>query len=202
MIRLVPKIFLTAFAAGFFLCVVAGRNVTTNLLENQNRLSHFYNPMNQFYPTAAILKSTSIANLKSDQTLVIIGGNSNFNGVGQNPEETWTVRLQQLLGAKYHVVNLATMGSNSMDLAGVAFRMIEPTRPNTILVMNLYNGVRGSLDGTTALFEPPSPFTYVFWDAYYKRFFSSDPDVNDAIIDLQRHRIAKYPRNGTCISIY
>ncbi len=64
-----------------------------------------------YYPPYAMLEALALARWHPGQTLVIIGGNSIFNGVGQPVDDLWSVQLQELLGARYVVVNLAFRGA-------------------------------------------------------------------------------------------
>src|SRR5437762_3533324 len=51
-----------------------------------------------FYPPYAMMETLALARWQPGQTLVIIGGNSILNGVGQPEAELWSSRLQYLLG--------------------------------------------------------------------------------------------------------
>jgi hypothetical protein len=187
MIRVQPKIFLTAVLLSLFACILLGRLVgNSGYLKDVRRLNHFLNPMFHFYPTATSLKAKALTGLRPGQTLVLIGGNSNFNGVSQTDSELWTLRLQEMLGDEFKVENFATMGSESLDLAGVVFRMVESEWPNTILVVNTYTGTAGTIDGIEHLYEKPAPFAYFFWDAYYKGHLSVDSHLRDKARRLQR----------------
>lgn len=60
-----------------------------------------------YYPPYAMLETLALARWSPGKTLVIIGGNSILNGVGQPADEIWSDHLQELLGDSYVVVNLA-----------------------------------------------------------------------------------------------
>lgn len=201
--KLRPWVFVGAIVVGFLACVLMGRTVSQNpVLKNEVRLNEFLNPMFHFYPTASMLAAAALDGLTADQTLVLIGGNSNFNGQGQNPDELWSLELQRLLGDAYKVVNFATMGSKSADLAGVVFRMIEVKHPKTLLVLNSYSVLQGSFDGSDDYDIPaPALFTYVFWDAYYKNLIPSDDAFEAKVHQLQKREFVEHANEFTEIHL-
>jgi hypothetical protein len=177
---LLPKIFLASVAVGFICCVLLGHLVSQSpALKTAKRFNHLLNPMSYFYPTASQVRARVLSQIKEDQTLVLVGGNSNFNGVGQFLEDLWSTKLQEQLGDKYAVVNLATMGSCSADFAGVIFRMIEPIHKKTLFVYNVYSNSQATIDGS----EQECPFHYFFWDAYFKNLVPMSPEIDVATTD-------------------
>lgn len=64
-----------------------------------------------FYPPYSMLETLALARWEPGRILVLLGGNSIFNGVGQPENELWSRRLQELLGPDFVVVNLAFRGS-------------------------------------------------------------------------------------------
>ena len=49
---------------------------------------------------------------------MIVGGNSILHGYGQNADQIWTRHLQELLGDRYCVLNLAMRGGFPAEFAG------------------------------------------------------------------------------------
>lgn len=72
-----------------------------------------------YYPPYAMLENLALARWSPGKTLVIIGGNSILNGVGQPANEVWSLRLQEQLGDSYVVVNLAFRGSSPTQAAAL-----------------------------------------------------------------------------------
>jgi lysophospholipase L1-like esterase len=64
-----------------------------------------------YHPPYAMMETLALARWSPGRTLVIIGGNSILNGVGQPASDLWNVHLQDHLGEAYVVVNLALRGA-------------------------------------------------------------------------------------------
>lgn len=183
-----PKLFIFSLLLGLIICSIAGRLAAIQPnLSKSTRLTHYLNPMSYFFPTASQLYARLLADLREDQTLIIVGGNSNFHGAGQDYDQLWTTELQRLLGDKYLVVNCATMGSNGPDLGGVLFRMIQPVHANTKLVFNVYTNNIPSFDDF--LTGVPGPFSYVFWDAYYKNLIPYEESFELTVKQTRRGQL-------------
>ncbi len=103
-------------ALGFAGAVVAGRQAA-----DYSKPSHFVrfhvsiSPETDFLPTFPMLENLALARWQPGRTVVIVGGNSILNGVGQSDAHLWTRRLQEELGAHYVVVNLAFRGAYSSE---------------------------------------------------------------------------------------
>ncbi len=183
-----PKAFLVSVALGFVLCASFGRYASHQpTYSNVTRFNQFLNPVSYFYPTPGQIKATILSKLKNGQTLVLIGGNSNFFGAAQNEDSLWSLYLQKELGDKYLVVNLATYGSYSADFAGVIFRIFRASHPDTIFVVNTYAYQRASIDGA----EDARVFNYFFWDAHYKDLLPPDPAIEFFLADRKSSAFAR-----------
>jgi hypothetical protein len=126
-------------------------------------------PEGSYYPTIAEMGAIVRARCRPDQVLVIVGGNSIFFGVGQPAAEMWTGRLQELLGDRYCVVNLAFRGAWSTDGAALVAEALRDEFPRQIYVANV-----GYFQGVPPLGS--DPYQFLFWDAYFKgRLLSYGP---------------------------
>lgn len=125
------------------------------------RLIPAVSPETFYYPTVAELSSIVRARCRPDQILVIIGGNSILYGSGQPTDQLWSRRLQELLGARFCVVNLAFRGGSASDGASVVAEALRQEFPRQILVANT-----GTVQGTSPIGS--GPFRFLFWEAYYK----------------------------------
>jgi len=111
-------------------------------------------------------------------------GSSIFRGDGQVPDELWSVKLQQLLGEKYKVINFASDGTSFPSCGGVVFRMLRQKHPKIIFVAAAYQfNAEGKMDSIP-------PYNYFFWDAYYKRLFH--PYTKEVILinDLRKSEMS------------
>jgi len=159
------------FRPGSFVLGLAGALITLSLLGwwlgRRDQYPHFtrffpaISPEVSYYPTVAEMGAIVRARCRPDQVLVIVGGNSIFYGSGQPPELMWTRRLQELLGDRYCVVNLAFRGATASDGAAVVAEVLRREFPHQIYVANV---------GTLQAINPLGsiPYRFIFWEAYYK----------------------------------
>lgn len=129
-------------------------------------------PTTQYYPTASELANIVRQRAKPETILVICGGNSVLYGIGQPPARVWTRTLQQELGPRYTVVNLAIPGSTVTDGGAVIAEILRHEYPRQIYLANVFP-FGGPVPGGS-----PS-FRYLYWDARYKGLLSDD-GVRDA----------------------
>ncbi|HEY4989728.1 MAG TPA: hypothetical protein VII09_07975, partial [Opitutaceae bacterium] len=154
-----PRTFLAAFVAGLILCSVLGRRVSHNgYHEDFTRFHQEISPEAQYYPTLAEMCGIVRARCRPDQVLVIVGGNSIFNGVGQPAEKLWTLELQRRLGDGFAVVNLAFRGALCTDGGAIVGEVLRKEFPRQVYVANM------------APFTEPAPYgvepyRYLFWEA-------------------------------------
>jgi len=158
-------------AVGFLGCSVVGRLWSKeNIYKNYVRLHPFLEQETSYYPTSSQLAAIARAQCPptSSKTLVILGGNSVFNGSGQKTDELWSRVLQQELGDAYHVVNFSAPGAGVVDNGGVVYEMLSREYPRLLFVTNTEPG-----------YYPPaerSGYSYLFWDAYFKGTLTDDAD--------------------------
>src|SRR5437016_5971018 len=71
------RVFLIGVLIGFIVCCGGGWWQSRRApFKNFLRFHHFINPQSQFYPTVSQMIETARADLKPDQVLVIVGGDS------------------------------------------------------------------------------------------------------------------------------
>jgi hypothetical protein len=156
--------------AGFLACTVAGRQAAQkNAFRKFVRLNPYLEQETSYYPTASQFAATARAQCPpgSNKTLVVIGGNSIFNGSGQKGPALWSRVLQGELGDGYHVINFSAPGAGPADTGGVVFQMLAREYPRMLFVTNTEPGY----------YAPPesSAYAYLFWDAYCKGALPEDP---------------------------
>jgi hypothetical protein len=157
---------LVGAATGFVACVVAGHVVSDRLVyPGFVRWTKFTSATTSFFPTASQLRAIVRAQCAPDRTLVVVAGNSVFNGPGQSPDRLWSRRLQEELGEEYCVVNFATALSMMGDIPGVSINMLWREYPRLVLVVSTLQTTCGAPDGSPV-------YSYVFWDAYWKRLLT------------------------------
>jgi hypothetical protein len=183
---------LAGMVIGFLLCCIAGFAVgKTNLYENFHRFTDYTSPTTLFYPTVS--QMVAMVNLQStpDQTVVIIGGNSIFNGVGQRSSEIWTDRLREHLGHDYAVFNFASCGEQPFEGAyWVAESLLA--RGRKVLYVTVAMPTAGGAP------EGGKVYGYLFWDAHEKKLLARSPE-RDLLIERrvammdekERERIAE-----------
>ena len=118
-------------------------------------------PEGSYYPTIAEMSAIVRARCRPGQVLIIVGGNSIFQGVGQPAAELWSRRVQELLGTQYCVVNLAFRGAYASDGGAVVAEVLRNEFPRQIYVANV--GSMNCMDPTGS-----DPYRFLFWEAYFK----------------------------------
>jgi hypothetical protein len=179
-----PKYFLFGILLGFMLCCFTGYFVSNKpMFENFKRFFLPIEPQTLYYPTARELLTTARNEVSKDKILVLLGGSSIFRGAGQDANELWSDQLQRLLGDKYKVINYATDGASFSSFGGVVYRMLRKEYPKIIFVIATYPfNSQGEMDGL-------DPYSYLFWDAYYKRLFEPDIKETELINQLRKRQI-------------
>ncbi len=154
---------------GFLGCCVLGRIAAKkDAFRNFVRLHPYLEPETAYYPTASQLVATVKAQCPpgAKKTLVVIGGNSVFNGSGQKGPELWSRVLQGELGEGYHVVNLSAPGAGPVDTGGIVFQILASEYPRMLFVTNTEPGYYAPAEN--------SSYSFLFWDAYYKGLLPPD----------------------------
>ncbi len=149
------------FALGFGGAVVAGYQAAGYSKPSHFKRFHFSISLEtRFYPTFAMLENLALARWHPGQTVVVIGGNSIFNGVGQPENDLWSDHLQSELGDRYVVVNLAFRGASCSEAAALVAESLLRRGVPSIYVADCGPGNTGRAYGST--------YEYLFWDARYK----------------------------------
>lgn len=152
-----PVGFLVGLALGLAACSLLGRWVSSRGYHDTFTRFHVrLSPEAHYYPTIEEMRGIVRARCKPAQILVIIGGNSVFQGVGQPVGKIWTEELQRLLGPQYCVINFALRGALVTDGGAYVAESLRQEFPRQIYVAN------------TSPFTPPEPYgmepyRYLFW---------------------------------------
>ncbi len=158
-----PWTLLFGFVAGLALLSFAGRTVIQrDLHPNSVRFHPMIAPDSNYEPTMGEMRSFVRARCRPDQILVIVGGNSILLGVGQPADRVWTKRLQEILGDRYAVVNLAFRGSSPTDGGAFVAESLRDEFPRQIYIANV-----AALQAADAI--GIETYRFVFLDAYFKR---------------------------------
>jgi hypothetical protein len=154
-----PVGFLLGFAAALVACsaiarVAAHRGYHTTF----TRFHVVLSPQAQYYPTIEEMCGLVRSRCRPDQVLVIVGGNSIFEGVGQPADKLWTAELRRLLGPRYCVANLAFAGSLCTDGGAPVAEALRTEFPRQIYVAN-------SSPFSTPVPYGIEPYRYLIWEA-------------------------------------
>lgn len=175
-----PKYFFSGFLLALVLCSIAGYVISKKA--RFNHFDRFFSHISaslDYYPTASELVATAKHKVKRDKILVLIGGSSIFRGDGQNSNELWSKKLQELLGDDYRVLNYAYNGAGFGSFGGVAYRILIEYYPKIIYVTSCSNTESPDIDRNDYS-------SYVFWDAYYKNLFHPDKIEQKKISKLRK----------------
>ncbi|MFN8659649.1 MAG: hypothetical protein U0105_25160 [Candidatus Obscuribacterales bacterium] len=175
-----PAPFMVGALIGFIVCCFLGYQTT---LKNQfgdiKRFGVMVGPQASFFPTFRQLLAVVKSRVKHGETLVIVGGSSILNGVGQSNEDLWTNRLQEKLGPKYVVVNLALRSCSTFEAAYFVAEAMTMQYDKVIFVT-------GALP--FANWHPTGmwPYAYLYWDAKYNDMLPAYPERDRAIADREK----------------
>ena len=157
-----PWTLLLGFILGLGLLSWAGRAVTKkDLHPDAVRFHPMIAPESQYEPTMSEMRAFVRARCRPDQILVIVGGNSILLGVGQPADRIWTKRLQEILGDRFAVVNLAFRGASATDGGALVAESLRDEFPRQIYLANV-----APLQGADAI--GIESYRFIFFDAYYK----------------------------------
>jgi len=176
-----PASFLIGLVLGFLALVLAGRFVGhTDWHPNFVRFHPHITSETLYEPTIGELSSIIRANCRPDQILVVVGGNSIFQGVGQPVDRVWTRHLQELLGDRYAVINLAFRGAYATDGAAFAAEAMRKEFPRQIYLANI-----APLNGSAPVGS--DTYRFMFFDAYYKGLLTDFRARDDALENFLAH---------------
>lgn len=154
------RFYLLGLVLGFVGCALLGRYVARHdYHEDFTRFHPRISPESSYYPTVDEMCSIVRARCRPDQILVIVGGNSVLNGVGQPADELWTLELQRLLGDKYAVINLAFRGALATDGGAVIAEVLRKEFPRQIYIANMQP--MGDLHALGL-----ETYQFIFWEAH------------------------------------
>ena len=157
--------FCTSFLLG--ICVLSGLGRWASLhnhFEYFERFHRLINPEALYYPTASEVIAIAKAAAAGGRIPVIVGGSSVMFGATQPESALWTRRLQEVLGDRYAVVNLAFPSGTIAEHGAVAAQALLQAGYRPIFLVDVALGCLTAPDGLR--------YQYVFWDAYYKRLVS------------------------------
>lgn len=176
-----PAPFLIGALIGFTTCCVLGYLTTLkNQYGNIPRFGVYVGPQASLFPTASQLLAYTQAHVKQGQILVVVGGSSVMNGVGQSNEQIWTKKLQEKLGAKYAVVNLAMRSCSTFEAALFIAEAMSKHYEKVIFVSGTQPGFEWSLIGRP-------PYAHYYWDAKYHNMLYEFPERDQAMENCEQH---------------
>jgi len=157
-----PAYFIAGFVLGLALLAWRGRVAArTDYHPDFVRFHPAISPEANYYPTVDEMCAIVRARCRPDQVLVIVGGNSILLGVWQPATEVWTKRLQEDLGDRFAVVNLAFRGSSPPDCGAVVAEVLRNEFPRQIYIA----------DEAPITAEDPigsDVYRFAFWQAYLR----------------------------------
>lgn len=172
-----PGPFLAGVVLGLALLAWAGRVVTRHDWHRDfTRFHPLIAPESNYQPTVGEMRAIVRAHCRPDQILVIVGGNSILQGVGQPKDRMWSRHLQALLGDRFAVVNLAFRGSSPTDGGALVAESLRTEFPRQIYLANLppfgSSSPAGNLD-----------YRFMMFDALYKGWLLDLPARDEVVRD-------------------
>lgn len=173
-----PKIFFLGVCIGILICTLAGRKLSDKgYFENFARIGGAHSNGTAFLVTASQISALIRTTCRSDQILVLAGGSSIIMGTGQPISYVWTKKLQEILGRRYCVYNLASPAGWLTGYGSVTMNMVGKEFKDVFLVSNSLNPPKDA-DGQIE-------YKHFFWDAYYKGL------LENGLVNYSDERIRK-----------
>jgi hypothetical protein len=173
-LRFMPRLFFIGIAIGLFICVVAGRFCASrNIYSNFHRFHKYISPASLFYPTVSQMRAIVNRAATPTQIVVIAGGNSIFNGIGQTEQKLWTENLQNRLGDRYKVFNFALPSADPFELGYWAAESLLKENRKVIYITTCFPGQPSSPVGSPT-------YSYSYWDAKEKSLLLRNTDREQA----------------------
>jgi len=173
--KLQALVLLLAIPVGFALAVRLGQEAEGYAKPQKFiRLHYGISPESLYYPPFSMLENVALARWAPGKTIVIVAGNSILNGYGQAERDVWTLRLQEELGDRYVVVNLAFRGALPYEAGALVAESLLRRNYPVVLVSNTSPGTVGRVAGNA--------YGYLYYDALYKGRLFNHParDANIA----------------------
>lgn len=178
---------LAGIAAGFVLAVLLGYQAATySKPSNFVRFHDRIDPRGIFFPPFRMLERLALGRWRPGQTVVIVAGNSIFNGFSQPAGEIWSRRLQEILGPEqYVVVNLAFVGARPAEAGMVVAESLVRRGIPVLVVANAgLNPPESPIDGT---------YAYYYWEAAAQSALLPYP-ARDAALALREAQLSEPER--------
>ncbi|MBS1954403.1 MAG: hypothetical protein JST89_09455 [Cyanobacteria bacterium SZAS-4] len=170
------KAFLVSAVIGFAICCLLGYASTKiNWFKNFQRFYPGISLETNYFPTISQMRAVVRQKLKPGQILVIVGGSSIFNGVGQPREKIWTDKLQRLLGDRYCVCNFAFRSALPFEAGYIAAESLCKEYPKTIYVTNTPPVSVGLPGGSS------ERYGYLYGQALYRGFLLDDAERKNSV---------------------
>jgi hypothetical protein len=191
-----PVWFLTGLLLGLAaLSYLGWRSGRTDYHPGFKRIYPAISPETNYYPTLNEMLAIVRAQCRHDQVLVIVGGNSILQGVWQPLPDLWSTHLQQLLGDRYCVINLAFRGGSPTDGGAVVAEVLRDEYPKQIYIADeaAFNGVESFAH---------EPYRYIFWQAYFRGWLLPSEARARHIGEYQSDRDQKRTFREAAISVW
>lgn len=170
-----PWAVVIGFFVGFGLLVLLGRTSTSHDWHmNFTRFHPMIAPDSMYQPTMGEMCAIVRARCQPDQILVIVGGNSILQGVGQPADRMWSLRLQEQLGSRFAVINLAFRGSSASDGGALVAEALRDEFPKQIYIANA-----APMQGVSPI--GLETYRFILLDAYFKKMLLPWPPRDQAL---------------------
>jgi lysophospholipase L1-like esterase len=173
------KFFLVSAMIGFVTCCCLGYLAgNINQFGKIARFGLVLGPEASFFPTIRQFVSFVLSN-SGDKTIVLVGGSSILNGVGQSSQELWTKKLQEKLGNRYSVMNLGLRSCGTYEGGYFVAEALSMQSKKVIFVTG------SPPSGTISPLGFPI-YAHLYWDAKYHHLLYDFPEREQAIAESEK----------------
>ncbi|HEY9786297.1 MAG TPA: hypothetical protein V6D17_12900 [Candidatus Obscuribacterales bacterium] len=160
----------SGIVAGFAACAILGHYAPLFWpIKHFQRFHHFINESSDYFPTANQMLTVVRKQVPRHKILVVIGGGSVTWGASQSAADVWSHKLQEKLGDRYAVVNLALPANGAFEAGYLVFEQLRREYPRAIFITSGLPKVR---------MERPAKggrAAYLFYDCLFKGYLENFP---------------------------
>ena len=162
-------IFVAGFLATILLVALLGRfTLTQPQFPEIKRFWTMQSPATNFFPTIRQQYEWTKDQTTRSKITIIFGGSSFLLGNGQPVNQSTAVVLQEKLGSKYSVVNLAVRGGGAFGQGLYIASKLKKDGYKVIYVSDINPAYAPP-------FENDGPYAYSYWQALYANYLSAVP---------------------------
>jgi hypothetical protein len=131
--KTVVKAFFAGLVFGLIILSIVGATLRPRHLIDEFKRFHSGFSSRNFSVTAREIQLI-VDTVDSEKIIAVVGGTSVFQGTGQSQQYVWTTYLQEILGSRYKVLNLARQAGRPNDFGNIAAEILLKRKSKIIYI--------------------------------------------------------------------